>query len=271
MADYSHSPLAPMLRKLEYWAVFSDSDRAALLSLPHAAKVIEPGAFLLREGDRPTHSCLLRSGFVCRHKVAADGARQILSIHMSGDLVDLQNSLLRLADHNVQALTKSHLAFIPREAIQQIAFARPAVGMAMWYHTLVDGSVLREWIVNVGRRDAKTRIAHLLCEFALRLEAAGLGRQDEWELPMTQEQLADATGLTPVHVNRTLKALCNEGLLVRSKRSVMVSDWKALASAGDFQSAYLHMPEHKLGLLQRPSSAAKAASGGFPERPSAPG
>ena len=243
-------PLAPMLRKLEGWAFLNDEDRSALLALPHLLKTIEPHHYIVREGDRPTHSCLMLSGLTFRHKVVATGARQILAIHMSGDMVDLQNSLLGVADHSVQALTTSHVAFIPREAILQLAFAHPAVGQAMWYDTLVDGSMFREWIANVGRRDAKTRIAHLLCEFALRLEAAGLGNHTQWELPMTQEQLADCTGLTPVHVNRMLQSLGKEGLITRTRRSVTVNDWKALAKAGDFQSTYLHLPEHKLALAQ---------------------
>jgi CRP-like cAMP-binding protein len=239
-----------MLRKLEYWASFSDSDREALLALPHSLKTMETGGFVVRDGDKPTHSCLLRSGFLYRHKIVGQGARQIVAIHMSGDMVDLQNSLLGTADHNVQALTRAEVAFIPREAIQEIAFTRPAIGAAMWYDTLVDGSIFREWIANIGRRDARTRLAHIFCEFALRLEAAGLGKQDEWELPMTQEQLADVTGLTPVHVNRMLRSLDAEGLISRSKRSVVIEDWKGLAAVGDFQSGYLHMPEEKLELVQ---------------------
>jgi CRP-like cAMP-binding protein len=239
-----------MLRKLEYWATFSESDREALLALPHTLKTIEPNGFVVREGDKPNHSCLLISGFVYRHKIVADGARQIVALHMSGDIVDLQNSLLGSADHNVQALTRAEVAYIPGDAVREIAFARPTIGMAMWHDTLVDGSVFREWIANIGRRDARTRLAHVFCEFALRLEAAGLGEQNAWELPMTQEQLADVTGLTPVHVNRTLKSLDSEGLIVRNKRSIVIEDWKRLAAAGDFQSGYLHMPEHKLELLQ---------------------
>jgi CRP-like cAMP-binding protein len=113
----------------------------------------------------------------------------------------------------------------------------------MWIDTLVDGSIFREWIANVGRRDARTRIAHLLCEFSLRLEVAGLGQQSDYQLPMTQDQVADATGLTPVHVNRTLKGLEAEGLITRANpRSINIGNWKNLAEAGDFSSAYLHMP-----------------------------
>ena len=248
MSQHRTSPLAPILRKLELWAELGEEDRAALLGLPHTLKVIEAHHYVVREGDKPTHSCLMLSGLAYRHKLVRSGARQIVSIQMTGDMVDLQNSLLGTADHSVQALTRCEVALIPREAIKLIAFERPAIGQAMWYDTLVDGSIFREWIANVGRRDAKTRIAHLLCEYALRLEAAGLGNHTEWELPMTQEQLADCTGLTAVHVNRTLKALVKEGLISRDRRAVTVNDWNALAATGDFQSAYLHLPEYKLAM-----------------------
>lgn len=127
------------------------------------------------------------------------------------------------------------------EAIQEIAFSRPAIGRAMWYETLIDASIFREWTLNVGRRDARTRTAHLLCEFALRLEAVGLGERCRYELPMTQEQLADALGLTSVHTNRTLKTLTEDGLITRTHRSVQISDWPALMAVGDFDPAYLHL------------------------------
>ena len=244
------APLSPMLRKLEYWAFLNEEDRAALLALPHTLKRIERHHYIVREGDKPTHSCLMVSGLSYRHKIVADGARQIVSIQMAGDVVDLQNSLLGTGDHNVQALTTCQVAFIPCEAIRKIAFDRPAIGQAMWYDTLVDGSIFREWIANIGRRDARTRLAHLLCEYALRLEAAGLGSHVTWELPMTQEQLGDCTSLTPVRVNRMLKALESDGLISRSQRSVTVNDWTELAATGDFDSTYLHLPEHKLALVQ---------------------
>jgi CRP-like cAMP-binding protein len=244
------SPLAPMLRKLEYSGPLSESDRKAVLDLPVILKTVEPGGYIVREGDKPTHACLLRTGFVFRHKIVADGARQICAIHMSGDMVDLQNSLLEAADHNVQALSRVEVAFIPREAIRQLAFERPAVGLAMWRDTLIDGSIFREWIANVGRRNARRRLAHLLCEFALRLEAAGLGEHTNYTLPMTQEQLADCTGLTAVHVNRTLRNLDTDGVITRTKRTVTVEDWKGLAQIGDFSSAYLHMPSHQLQMIQ---------------------
>ncbi|HTU09520.1 MAG TPA: Crp/Fnr family transcriptional regulator [Allosphingosinicella sp.] len=242
--------LAPMVQKLEYWMLLDDADRAALYALPHGIRTIDPNDYIVREGECPTHACLMLSGLTYRHKIVGTGARQIVSLHMSGDIVDLQNSLLGTADHNVQALTRATVAFIPRDAILQLAFERPAVGRAIWYDTLVDGAISREWIANLGRRDARKRLAHMLCEFALRLDAAGLGSDKRLELPMTQEQLGDCTGLTAVHVNRTLRILGKEGLITRTRRSVTVNDWKALAEAGDFEASYLHLPEHKLVLMR---------------------
>ena len=239
----SEHTLAPMLRKLGKWAVLDKQDEQALLALPHETRTIGKGNYIVRDGDTPTRSCVLLSGFAYRHKLVGNGGRQILSVHMSGDVVDLQNSLLRVADHDVQALTEAVVAFIPVDAVKELAFARPALGMAMWYDTLVDASVHREWTANVGRRDARTRMAHLLCEFGVRLHDAGLGSLCSYEMPMTQEQLADCTGLTPVHVNRTLKGLDRDGLTQRTLRSVAIRDWDSLAKAGDFDTRYLHLAD----------------------------
>lgn len=243
MSQSVTSTLLPLLRKLESWMLLDDEDRDAVLRLPSSVRVIEPHQHVVWEGEKSTHSCVLLSGYAYRHKVAGNGGRQILSLHMRGDVVDLQNSLLGVADHNVQALTRLEAAFIPVEAIRAVVRSHPQVGMAMWYETLVDGSIFREWTLNVGRRDARTRLAHLLCEFAVRLKAAGLGEQNEYILPMTQEQLADSTGLTAVHVNRSLKGLEADGLIKRTNRSVKIDDWQRLARAGDFHSGYLHLPD----------------------------
>lgn len=241
--------LAPMLRKLRYWTELDAADEEAVLGLPQKSKRMERHGFIVRERQKATHCCVLLSGFAVRHKLVSDGARQIFSVHMAGDIVDLQNSFLGIADHSVQMITEGEAAFIPRDAIRKLAFGHPNVGNAMWLDTLVDGSIFREWIANVGRRDARTRLAHLLCEFSLRLKLAGLGEATEYELPMTQEQLADCTGLTPVHVNRTLKGLEADGLIHRrTSRAVTVGDWKKLAEAGDFDSAYLHLREDEAAL-----------------------
>ena len=219
------------------------------MSRPHQVKSFEKHQYVVRERDKAAHSSVMLSGYSMRHKIVAGGARQIVAIHMKGDVVDLQNSLLGTADHSVQMLSPGEIAMIPREAVKQLALDRPRVGLAMWYDTLVDGSIFREWIANVGRRDAYTRMAHVLCEFALRLKVAGLGEQSDYELPMTQEELADVLGLTPVHVNRTIKALERDGLIDRrSSRSVTIGDWKKLSHAGDFDSTYLHLQDQEPAL-----------------------
>ena len=238
--------LVPLLRRLSLHLSLDQDDHAAVLALPHTVRRLELGQYIVREGDAPTHSCLVVSGFAIRHKLAGDGGRQIVNLHVAGDMVDLQNSLLAIADHNVQALSHMTAAFIPREAILDLAFSRPAVGKALWLETLVEGSIAREWIMNIGRRDSQTALAHLLCEFAYRLDAVGIGQECNYELPMTQEQLADTLGLTPVHVNRTLKVMDAAGLTKRSKRSIVITDLKKLAEVGDFRATYLHLPQHAL-------------------------
>ena len=233
--------LSPMLRKLRLWVNLTTAQEQALLDLPHSVEVIEKQKVVVREGDDISHCWVVLSGYCVRFKYVGSGGRQIVSIHMKGDLVDLHNALLGVADHGVQTLTACKMAKLPIEAVQQLSDKDPAIKDALWFDTLVDASIHREWVANVGRRDAPTRIAHLLCEFALKLDAVGL-EQMHYELPMTQDQLADATGLTAVHVNRVLQGLEKDGLIERiTPRSVLIGDWKKLAAAGDFQSDYLHL------------------------------
>jgi CRP-like cAMP-binding protein len=245
MPENSEHVLAPMVRSLSLREELSPADRAAILALPFSRRRLDAGQYLVWDGDRPQNTCLLLSGFAYRHKMSGNGGRQIVSFHMKGDLVDLQNSLLGIADHNVQMLTAGEVAMIPVETIRQIAFSHPDVGMAMWYESLVEGSIFREWVLNIGRRDARTRIAHLLCEFGLRLKVADIAEPTTYELPITQEQLADAVALTSVHVNRTLMKLERDGLITRTKRNISIVDWNALARVADFEPRYLHLERPK--------------------------
>ena len=234
--------LEPMVRRLAYRVALDAADRDALFALPFTVRTVERGGYIVREGDIATRTSVMLSGFSVRSKTVGSGARQIVSIHMRGDMVDLQNSLLDTADHTVEMLTRGRIAEIPRNEIWRIAADRPMVARAMWRETLVDGSIFREWIANIGRRDARTRLAHLFCEFALRLKVAGLAEAGQYELPMTQEQLADATGLTSVHINRTIRGLEADRFIERDDpRRIHIMDWDRLAEVGDFQSEYLHL------------------------------
>ncbi|HEX8626282.1 MAG TPA: Crp/Fnr family transcriptional regulator [Allosphingosinicella sp.] len=233
--------LERVVRRLETRVRLDADDRAAIHALPVQNRTMEPAAYMVREGEKVEHCILLLTGFAYRHKITGDGQRQIMSIHLPGEFLDLQNSLLGVADHNVQALTRCEVASVPVAALRKLYEDRPRVGQAMWIDTLVDAAIFREWIVNVGRRDSISRLSHLLCEIALRLEAAGLAEDRRYELPMTQEQLADCTGLTPVHVNRVLKELGRLGLINRDKRSVEIVEWDRLQHIGDFNTRYLHL------------------------------
>jgi CRP-like cAMP-binding protein len=255
MPENSEHVLAPMVRSLSLREELSPADRAAILALPFTRRRLDAGQYLVWDGDRPQNTCLLLSGFAYRHKMSGNGGRQIVSFHMKGDLVDLQNSLLGTADHNVQMLTAGEVAMIPVEAIREIAFSHPDVGMAMWYESLVEGSIFREWVLNIGRRDARTRIAHLLCEFGLRLKVADIAEPTTYELPITQEQLADAVALTSVHVNRTLMKLERDGLITRTKRNIAIVDWNALARVADFEPRYLHLERPKRAPVPVPARA----------------
>lgn len=246
-------PLDLLVARLEGYSQLDFADRAAILKLPYTLRSVQARGQVIHEGDKAESSCLVRSGFLARNKIVGNGTRQIVSVHMTGDMVNMHNSLLKRADHNVEAITDADIALIPAKSILAVAIARPAVAMAMWLDTLIDGSVFREWIANVGRRDARAKTAHILCEFGVRQEKAGLAPKDRYDLPLTQEQLADALGLTQIHVNRTLKALEASGLISRDRRMVTISDWNALRAVGDFDPSYLHME------LMAETAAAEAA------------
>jgi len=229
------------LPELEALAPLSVDDRLAILQLPMRLRRLDAGAYIVREGDVPKHCVILIDGFAIRQKLTGQGARQILALCIPGDAIDFQNMFLDISDHAVQMLTRSIVAEVPREAFQEIVMTRPAIGAAVIHSTLIESSILREWVVNVGRRNARARIAHILCEFAVRLEARGLASGEGFELPMTQEQLADATSLTPIHVNRVLKTLQAEGLISRQRRRIEFDDWRALQEVADFNRRYLHV------------------------------
>ncbi len=243
MADVV-SPLALMVRKLEIHTPLQQDDRDALLALPHTLKTYEPSAYLVREGDAPKQCAVLLSGFAFRQKLTGSGMRQIVSMHIPGDAIDFQHLFLDVADHNVQTLTRADVATIPRKALRDLARSRAAVGNAIFVSTLVEGSISREWVLNIGRRNARSRLAHFLCEFAMRLDVLELAAGQPYELPMSQEQLGDALGLTAVHVNRTIKSLEADGLITRNRRRISFPRWDALRELADFSSRYLHL-EHR--------------------------
>jgi len=233
-------PLGPLARRWSKRSALSADDRAALLALPYTRRTFGKDAYVVREGEQTTECSVLLQGMAFRQKLLRDGARQIISFHIPTEFVDLQNGLLGTADHSVQSLNRSVFAAVPCSALMDLADSRPAIRAAMWIDTLIDSSIFREWVVNVGRRDSRARIAHLLCELVIRLKSIGAENGTMFDFPVTQEQLADATGLTSVHTNRTLQSLRREGLIQLNARSLTVLDWEGLSAIGDFDELYLH-------------------------------
>lgn len=240
MLPPAREALPLLVRKLCSHHPLEEADRDAVLALPYRMRQLEPLSHTVREGERPTRCAVLLSGYAFRHKLTGDGSRQILGVGIPGDAMDFQHLFFDEADHNVQMLTKGVVAEIPMVALEELIASNAQVARAVFVSTLVEASTFREWTVNVGRRDGRSRVAHLLCELAYRLDMHELSTDGKYELPMTQEQLADATGLTSVHVNRVLQMLQREELIGRDRRVIRFLDRERLQDVADFNPRYLH-------------------------------
>ncbi|GEO15027.1 Crp/Fnr family transcriptional regulator [Microvirga aerophila] len=205
--------------------------------------VIKEGQDVVREGDRPSRSCLLLSGFACVYKVTGDGKRQIVGFSIPGDIPDLQSLHLKVLDNSVSTLTPCQVGFITHDALRDICERYPRITVAFWRETLVDAAIFREWVTNVGRRDAYSRIAHVLCEMLVRLKAIGLAEDHACDLPITQVEFADAVGVSTVHVNRVLQDMRADGLIETKGTQVSVPDRERLKHVGDFDPSYLHLEQ----------------------------
>ena len=246
MSTNTH-PLDLLVRNLELRSGLSDSDRKRILDLPCTLRTLEAGTYTLREAEIPRQCGVLVSGFAYRQKLTGDGARQIIAIMLPGEAMDFQHLFLDVADHSVQMLTRGEVAFVARNDLRELARTNAAIGHAILVKMQVESSIFREWVLNVGRRSARARLAHVLCELGSRLESVGLAEDHGFHLPMTQDELADALGLTPVHVNRTLKSLEADHLISRNRRRVSFPNWERLREVGDFNSRYLHLEPQVTG------------------------
>jgi CRP-like cAMP-binding protein len=229
------------VRKLGSVISLSAEEREALDGLPMQWRDLRADQGIVREGDRPSQCCLLLDGFACRYKLLHEGRRQIFSFHVAGDILDLQSLHLDVMDHSLGTLAPSRVGFIPHHSLRALTQHHPRIGEAFWRDALVDAAVFREWMVGIGRRSAQARVAHLLCELVRRMQAAGLAHGYSVQLPLTQEEVGDALGLSVVHVNRVLQRLRGEGLITWESRVLTVEDWDGLQRAGEFDPAYLHL------------------------------
>ncbi|AWN52154.1 Crp/Fnr family transcriptional regulator [Methylobacterium sp. 17Sr1-1] len=234
----------PLTRKLERFACLSDDDKSIL---QHAAssrlRNVEPRCDIIAEGETPRHVNLILSGWACRYKQFEDGRRQIVSFLLPGDLCDLNVFLLRDMDHSIGALSPVTLAQISPEQLRQMLDGNLRLTQALWWETLVTAANYRERIVTVGRRTALERVAHLVCELFHRLSVVGLVGDRGYEMPITQTEMADALGISSVHVNRTLKELRTAELMTWKGGRITILNLPALEDVGLFNPNYLHLDQ----------------------------
>jgi CRP-like cAMP-binding protein len=230
-----------LIRKLKAIAQLSDEERRAIEYLPVTGRLLRPHQDIVHEHDQPSQCCLLLDGWIYRYQLLSEGKRQIFSFHIPGDIPDLQSLHLGTMDHNVCTLTQATVAFIPHEALRELTAAYPGLAAILWRDTLVDGAIFRQWMIGMGRRSAIGSIAHLYCELYVKLAAVGLAKDHAYKLPLTQQDIGDALGLSNVHVNRVLRELRERELITLQAHWLQINDWAELIKLCDFDPTYLHL------------------------------
>lgn len=237
-----------LVRKLEQFTRLTDEERHVISELSSVrVRQVEAQADLISQGDRIHDVNIVLSGWAYRYKNMSDGRRQIFSIVLPGDLLDLNIYMLPHMDHSVGALTKIKIAEISRKQFERVLQDHPRITRALWWDTLLHMSLQREWVVSLGSRDAYERLGHLLCDVFIRVQNLGLGQGNSVEFPLTQAMLADACGLSVVHVNRMLQALRQKGLIVLKGRRLTIPDLDALMQASMFSPATIEQNDMLLG------------------------
>jgi CRP-like cAMP-binding protein len=220
-------------------SILTDEEVSTVLALKGQLKQVAAHVDFVRLGEHVDHSCLLVDGLVGRFGQNRDGVRQITCLHIPGDMADLPSVVSPKSGWALGALTSSTILRIAHTDLRRLAAKHSGIAEAFWRDCVADGSIFSEWVVNVGRRNALSRIAHLLCEMAIRCNKAGQGNRTSFTLPITQADLGDATGLTNIHVNRTLRELRTQGIVELRAGTVTIPDWNRLVSVADFDAAYM--------------------------------
>lgn len=228
------------VKKLSRLAELTNADCAALERVTARPRHFAARQDLIREGDEPGPMFVVLDGWVCRYKILPNGTRQIMAFLMPGDACDLHIKLLAEMDHGIQAITPSTVATVTRAEMQELMDRHPNIASAMYSAQLIDEGVMRSWIVSMGRRSSTERVAHLICELYLRGRNIGLTTGDEFALPLSQLVLADALGMTAVHINRVLKELRLAGAMTLKRGSVTIIDPMQLVRIAGFDENYLH-------------------------------
>jgi CRP-like cAMP-binding protein len=254
----AENPIATRLfRKLDHYIELGAEERQALQSAVGPLRPCRSHEELFTEGATLDSVSLLYSGFACQHKMTPDGRRQIIGYFLPGDLCNGCSLILRHLDHAVSTLSVCTVAAISRDTLLALSDRYPRIARALWWMALVEQSIAREWLLNVGQRTALERIAHLFCELLVRLRAVDLADGDSYELPLTQAELADTVALSTVHVNRTLKELRRQELIAINGKMLTILDVAALQIVGMFDSNYLHLEGEQAGGAGRSAFAGR--------------
>jgi CRP-like cAMP-binding protein len=232
-----------LIRRLETIGRVSAADRSLLETLPLRIMELGRGEDAASDGEVTSQSCLLLNGFMHRYKMLPDGGRQILAFHMPGEIPDLHSLHLPKMDHSLAATEKSTVAFIKHVDIHALLERSPEIMRLFWRATLIDAAVFRMWMVEMGQRPAVSHLAHLMCEIYVKLYAVGLAQDFEFRLPLVQEEIADALGLSAVHTNRTLQELRARQLIQFEAGTVSILSWPGLVRLALFDPSFLHLRE----------------------------
>ena len=248
--------LDAFIAKLRQGSKLTEADEAALRAGIEHVRTVEAETDLVREGSPTGALRLVVDGIALRYKTIPRGRTQILAFLLAGDMCDLQVPILGVMDHGIKTLTRCRIASISQSVVDGWT-ERPRIVRALWWATLVDEAIMREWIVNLGARQAEERVAHLLVELLYRLRAVGLATEKGYALPLSQEKLGECTGLSAVHVNRVLSRLRKAGVVHFQRHRVAVEDFDALREIAGFDASYLHQRDHP---RQKPVESAGARS-----------
>lgn len=239
MSEY-HGAIQLFLKRIEGRRPLSQEARDAFLALEARTDRFDTYRDIVSEGARTTRCCLIAEGCASRYKTLPNGGRQINSFHFPGDMVDLQSGLMVVADHGIRTHSPTTILWYECNDILRLAADFPEWSRALWFDTLVEAAIFREWTVNVGRRSAAERTAHLLLEIAWRLEEIGESDGRTFKMPVTQVDLSDAVGLSPVHTNRTLQKLRESGMIRTYGKTIVIENREAMVRQAAFDDRYLH-------------------------------
>jgi len=234
------------LLKLRARDTVSPEEEQAIRDSIGEVRTLAADEIVIQAGKVLTFSILLLDGLMCRYKDLSDGQRQITELHVPGDFADLHSFTLKRLDHNIMTITPCRIAIVPHANLERITERLPHLTRLYWFTTNLDAAIHREWEVSLGRRTAIARVAALFCEMKLRSEVVGMTDGNSYALDLTQTDLAECVGLTPIHVNRTLKELRERGLVQFSRGRVTIHDWDGLADIAEFDPAYLYLEKWRL-------------------------